>query len=416
MKVLIISGAFPPMPAGEATNAYHLCEKLVERGLDVRVLTTRGNTAVRDSRIVVHDLMSGWSWSEMPRLMRFLKKCQPDVVYFMYLGWMYHFQFMSTFVATIAKRVLPHARFIVRFENVHGAFARYNSIPSRLIRRVASAASSGRDVDYTFGTLLRDSDDVIVLSAHHETFLEERLPGVRKKTLLLPPPSNMRMSPEGQASRDRGRQSLGVGPAEFLVSYIGFVYPGKGIETLLRGFKLIAAAHAQARLVVIGGAIAKQADGTDYFGQMKALAASLGIDRRVIWTGEYAWDSDEASTYLRASDTCVLPFDSGVMLNNSSFSSAAAHGLPIVTTDSGKLESAFVDESNVLLFTPKSPESLARVVARVIEDPSLRVTLGTGSLTLAREWYSWESAVEKTLALFRPVANVSRPARLSVLA
>jgi alpha-beta hydrolase superfamily lysophospholipase len=57
MKVLVISAAFPPMRMGEATNAYHLCERLATRGFDVHVLTNHGHTSVADARITVHDLM-----------------------------------------------------------------------------------------------------------------------------------------------------------------------------------------------------------------------------------------------------------------------------------------------------------------------------------------------------------------------
>jgi hypothetical protein len=41
MKVLIISAAFPPMQAGEADHALHLCQHLAARGLDTHVLTTK---------------------------------------------------------------------------------------------------------------------------------------------------------------------------------------------------------------------------------------------------------------------------------------------------------------------------------------------------------------------------------------
>jgi polysaccharide biosynthesis protein PslF len=405
MRVLLISGAFPPMASGEATNTFHLCRHLADRGLDVHVLTTEGNTAGADPRIRVHAVMRTWSWGEAPRLARVLKQVKPDVVYHMFIGYMYGFQFMSTFVPTIAKRVLPNALVVTRFENIHGAFARHNSLVSRGVRKIVERLDS-RNVDFEFGTLLRDSDTVIVLSANHGDALEKRLPGVAGRSVLLPPPSNMRMSAPGMASREKGRQALHVGPDDFLVSYIGFLYPGKGIETLLRAFQLLKAGRPSAKLAMIGGNIAKAAAGDrDYFAEMRTLAGSLGIGNDVIWTGEYSFDSDDASLYLRASDACVLPFDAGLSLNNSSFSSAAAHGLPIVTTDAGRLERAFVDRNNVLLCPPQSPAALANAISTVMDDAELRATLGEGALRLAREWYSWDSAIEKQLAIFRPAGT-----------
>lgn len=49
MKVLVISAAYPPFYAGEATNALFLCRQLVDRKLDVHVLTSLENVGTGDS-------------------------------------------------------------------------------------------------------------------------------------------------------------------------------------------------------------------------------------------------------------------------------------------------------------------------------------------------------------------------------
>jgi glycosyltransferase involved in cell wall biosynthesis len=403
VKVLVISAAFPPMQAGEATNAYHLCQRLAERGLDVHVLTSSvGQTAALDPRITVHPLMRRWSWAEAPRLRRFLKACAPDVIYLMYLGWTYDFQFMSTFIPTIAKRVLPAVPFVTRFENVGGAGPRTNSLASRIIRKGLASFDRSGHVDYQFGTLLRDSNAIVLLSGRHEEVLAQHLADVGRKCVLIPPPANMCMSAAGPATRERGRRALGARAGDFLLAYIGFVYPGKGIEHLLQGFRRLALERNNLRLAVIGGSLAREfPDQPNYLERMQALSIELGIDDKVIWTGEYRWDDDLASAYLRAADACVLPFATGVKLNNSSFSSAAAHGLPIVTTRDSALEPQFVHRENVFLCPPESPDALADAIGDLMDDGGLRGRLGEGSLRLARDWYSWETAMDKTLALFR---------------
>jgi polysaccharide biosynthesis protein PslF len=410
VKILVISAAFPPNQSGEATNAFHLCQHFAERGLDVHVLTSVGHAASLDPRITVHPLMRGWSWADAPRLRRFLKECAPDAIYLMYLGWTYDFQFMSTFIPTIAKRVLPAVPFVTRFENVGGAGPQSNSLLSRIIRKGMATFDRSGNVHYQFGTLLRDSDSIVLLSERHEAVLEGCLAGVGKKCVLIPPPANMFMSVDDAATRERGRRALGTGPDDFLLTYIGFVYPGKGIEPLLRAFHRLALVRSNLRLAVIGGSLARQfPDQPNYLEKMQALASELGIDRKVVWTGEYRWDDDLASVYLRAADACVLPFDTGVKLNNSSFSSAAAHGLPIVTTRDSALEPQFVHRENVFLCAPQSPDVLADAISDVIDDAALRSTLAEGSLRLARDWYSWETAMDKTQSLFRaPNLRLSR--------
>lgn len=399
MKVLVISAAFPPQRSGEATNAFHMCEQLAARGLDVHVLTTKREGGIDAPGITVHPLMPGWSWAAVPTLVRFLRACAPDAVYLMYLGWTYDFQFMSTFLPTIVKRAVGAVPVVTRFENIGGAGPQANSRLSRLVRKGVAALSSG-PVDYQFGTLLRDSDAVVLLSARHEAMLEQHLPGVAGKCVLIPPPSNMRMSDEGPASRARGRRALGLADDEPLIANIGFIYPGKGIEALLRGFARLARERAKVRLAVIGGSLEREfPDHPSYLEQLQELARTLGIADRVLWTGPYGSDSDEASTYLRAADVCALPFDTGVKLNNSSFSSAAAHALPIITTRDEQLEPQFVHRENVWLCPPKSPEALAEAMAAILDDPSTSRRLRQGSQRLADEWYAWAPAVDKTLTL-----------------
>jgi glycosyltransferase involved in cell wall biosynthesis len=136
---------------------------------------------------------------------------------------------------------------------------------------------------------------------------------------------------------------------------------------------------------------------------MHQLSKELGIESKLIWTGEYDWGSDEASIYLRAADVCVLPFDIGVYLNNSSFTAAAAHGLPIITTHGATLEQPFVHRENVFLCPPKSSRAIAAAIKTLMDEPDLRQHLRLGALKLAQEYFSWETAVERTITTLATV-------------
>jgi glycosyltransferase involved in cell wall biosynthesis len=255
-------------------------------------------------------------------------------------------------------------------------------------------------VDYHFGTLLRDSDSIVVLSGAHEEVIEKVHPGVGRKCLLIPPPANMCMSRDDRETRERGRKTLGAAPDDFLLSYIGFIYPGKGLDTLLRAFREVAKERPNVRLAMIGGSLGREfPDQPNYLERMQALAKELGVEDKVVWTGEYFWDREDASVYLRASDACVLPFENGVFLNNSSFSSAANHGLPVITTQPA--ERPFVHRRTVMLCPPQSPDALTTAIKDVMDDRTLRETLSEGSLALAREWYTWDAALAKTTSLFK---------------
>jgi len=320
-----------------------------------------------------------------------------------YIGWIYNYHPMITFAPTLAKTLNPSVRFVTQFANAEGAEPLRFSVASRLVRKAMSHWAGDNHVDYSFGTLLRDSDQLIVFSDVHRSRLAERLTEVNHKSVLIPPPPIMIMSSENNgAGRHRGRARLGISPGDFLFVYFGYVYPGKGVETLLKAFQTIVKKRTHARLLILGRFIAKSfPDRPRYAEEISALPKHLGIDHKVIWFGEYAWDSDQASSCLRAADACVLPVEIGIQLNNSSLAGAAAHGVPIITTRGNVLEKAFVDRENVLLCLPGNAESLADGMETLMDGPELALRLKRGALQLYEDWFSWSKATDCTLAALK---------------
>ena len=185
--------------------------------------------------------------------------------------------------------------------------------------------------------------------------------------------------------------------------YFGYIFPNKGLETLLRAFHLVKSRGYNARLVIAGGVPAHlYEERFSYLKELEELARTLGVGNEVVWTGQCDWDRDEASLYLHAADVCVLPFDEGVSMNNSTFAAAAAHGRPIISTRGKTLERFFLHEENVFLCPPRDPEALAVAIQTLMDRAELRARLASGALKLAEEWFSWDRAVERTLAALNP--------------
>jgi glycosyltransferase involved in cell wall biosynthesis len=269
---------------------------------------------------------------------------------------------------------------------------------TRVLRRLAQYWAGG-NVDLEFGTLLRDSNRIIVLSDSHRKKLAERFPNVCEKSVLIPPPPFLRLSPETSDHRQRIRDQFQIGKDDFLLCFFGYFYPGKGLETLFEAVHNAAKKKPQLRLLLIGGfPVPWSPQVSAYPDMLKQKAIELGIEDRLAWTGNFPWDSDFGSSCLRAADLCVLPFDSGVYLNNSSFASAASHALPILSTRAEFVEPAFVHEHNVYLCSPKDPVEMAAALERLVDDAELRRRLSEGSQRMAQEWFSWERAIERTLA------------------
>ncbi len=397
MRVLVISASFPPMKAGEADHAYHIAAHVGRRVADVHVLTSRGAMVSGQLPFTMHAHMPRWSWKELPRLVRFLRSSAPDVVLLIYIGWIYDDHPMMTFAPTVIKAVLPNCRVVTQFEYPMGANNDKFSTLTRVMRRLVARWAGKPAADYVYGTLLRDSDRLVVLSDRHRRMLVEAAPSAEKKIALIPPPPLLTMAqPPDAETRKTVREKFGFAPDHRVFVYFGYIYPPKGVETLLKAFHIIAKEYPKARLLLVGGVVAHEYPQRPRFAEeMRQLPHDLGFAQQVVWAGDFDADSDEASRSIFASDICVFPHDLGVYLNNSSFAAVAAHGLPIVATKAEEVEGAFVNGENLLFCDPKSPESMAAAMRWVLSDDELCLRLGRGASRLATDWFSWEKATNR---------------------
>ena len=70
--------------------------------------------------------------------------------------------------------------------------------------------------------------------------LSKHFPEIERKSIVIPPPPVLQMSSvNGDAGRELGRAVMGINTYEFVVGYFGYIYPSKGVETLLEAFKVV---------------------------------------------------------------------------------------------------------------------------------------------------------------------------------
>ena len=403
MTIFVIA-VFPPFKAPEADHAYHLCRNLADAGMNVSVVTQHDGSVLDHINTTVYPIMREWSWREMPRLARLLKRVKPDAILLYFIGYIYKHHPMITFAPTLARWMCPKVPFVTIISHVFGSSSADSGLPSRLLHKAIRSAL-GENVDYNFGTILRDSDKLIMLSERHIDLMSGLLPFFAEKCIIIPPPPIMTLTPESpEKAKLIGREALCVAEDEFLLAYFGYIYPPKGIETLLQAFSKVSQARGNIRLALIGGD-QRHTIRPNYAQEMRDLTKELGLEDKVVFTGSFPWDSPQASNYLYAADACVLPFDEGVHLNNSSFAAAVTHGLPVITTQGSTLERPFLNRENVLLCSPSSPEALAAAIGNLMDDGVLRQRLHRGSLKLASEWFSWKNATRRIIAVLSPHAH-----------
>jgi glycosyltransferase involved in cell wall biosynthesis len=405
MKVLVISPTFPPMRSGGADFAFRQCQRLADRGVQVQVVTSDIEKIVTSETFRILPVMRRWSWRELLKLVRITARFRPDVVEIHFTGTIYNQHPMVTFLPTLLKRCVANVRIILLIEYPEPIMSPVLRLFAGLIRTACKTIGGRQVIDHGYGRLLRDSDQIIVLCDSHRAALARYYEDVGKKCVTIPPPPPIEIcdDTDGQAAH-RGRAQLQLAPTDILLAYYGYIYPNKGVETLLDAFHRVVRNTPNVRLVLVGGAnevVLKAANRPHYVEELKDRSRQLGMADKVLWTDYFPADSEQPSVFLRAANICILPFDDGVSMHRSTFAAAAAHGLPIVTTRGKTLETPFVDGHNVLLCPAKDPPALAETIARLISDPKLQLRLRNGAQSLTREYFSWERCIDRTISVFQ---------------
>jgi glycosyltransferase involved in cell wall biosynthesis len=412
MKVLVISPTFPPTRSGGADFAFRQCELLAARGVDLHVITSVCDEVARSDRFAVSAVVRRWSWRDLGRILSIARAFKPDAVLIHFAGAIYEHHLMITVLPSLLKRWLRIPRLVLHVEHPQAIDSRPQTRLGRAADKVVGLYQRWWNIDPGYGSLLSESDVVFALCEPHRAVLQQHEPDIARKCVVIgPPPSVTFFADSRNDARALGRAELGISSAALLLVYYGYLYHGKGVETLLDAFQEVVEANGEARLLILGGPNELLLPGEEarrYLGTLKQRADALGIAESVIWTGYFPKQSDRPSLFLYAADICVLPFDGGVLMHRSTLGVAAAHGLPIVTTRGEERESVFVDGANLLLCPPRNASALAATINRLISDRPLQEQLRRGAKQLADQHFSWERCIEQTLEALAGSPKINR--------
>lgn len=165
------------------------------------------------------------------------------------------------------------------------------------------------------------------------------------------------------------RTEFSIAPDAVVIGYLGRIIGWKGVDVLIRAFAKLASAHRKATLVIVG-----DNDGglkTNLRAEYEALARSLGVAERVIFTGF----RDDVVPYAADFDVLALPsvrpepFGRVVI-------EAMALGVPPVITAHGGATEIVSDGVNGLWAEPRSVDSFSAQLERLVSDAALRKRLG----------------------------------------
>jgi N-acetyl-alpha-D-glucosaminyl L-malate synthase BshA len=185
-------------------------------------------------------------------------------------------------------------------------------------------------------------------------------------------------------SREETRRELGLGD-EAMILHSSNLRPVKRIDLLLETVARIRPRESF-KLVILAG---------ESFGPFFAEVARLGLEDRIIVRENVL----EIENYLQAADLGLFTSDSESFCV--SILELMFFGHPSVARPIGGIPEVVQSGVTGLLVPSEDPDELARAVEKLIQDPTLRTSLGRAAQSQARENFSANVIVPRYEALYR---------------
>jgi len=226
------------------------------------------------------------------------------------------------------------------------------------------------------------ADRIIALSRFIRTMLE---PAVRERATVIHSGVELpRMLTRQQ--RAGVRAELGLASEAPVVCYAGQLIHRKGVDTLMQALGRLQRIFPCIQLVMVGR------DDSAYAGELRAMAAPLGIAQRITWTGF----RDDVQRLMAAADLVAVPSRSEGLGRVAA--EALAVGTPVVASRTGGLPEMVEDGRNGFLVPVGSPDRLADGMTLLLANPTVAASMGRrGRKKMAAE-FSLEQELQQVVS------------------
>lgn len=257
------------------------------------------------------------------------------------------------------------------------------ALPEMLATARAASAARLKRLAKRETAAWREAEGYITITAALRRTLEEKF-GTRPRTAVIPDGVRFQSTP-----------GFDVPPGAAVVGYAGHLYPWKGVDVLL---------HALARTSGVSATIVGGHEAEGDRARLEALAARLGIRRRVSFTRHV--EPSQVPGLLRRATILALPNTASAASTH--FTSPLklfeymAAGRAIVASDLPAIREVLEHERNALLVAPGDPGALAAGIERLAADRDLARRLAMQAFADVAD-YTWDRRAARIEALLDEV-------------
>lgn len=380
MRILFVSGTYPPSINGVAIVVGNLKSELQKLGHEVVILAPDNPNGEKEDGVIRYPSMANPAIKDFPiplfpgirSFYKLIRTFKPDIVH------VHHPFHVGFFAKLIADRY--NAPLIFTFHSRYDAVA--EKFMKFLPKRIRKLFIDNRIYDFC-----RKVDLIISPSENLTDELRKKLPYAQIKTIPSPAPDLVKR----QGTKDYWRKKLNLPGNKNILLSVGRLSVEKDTHLLITSLKLLPGTYI---LVLVG-------EGA-YESELKKLAKKLNLEKRVIFIGKV--EHKNIGKYYQAADTFF--YSSTTETQGLIFLEALTFGLPIVATESSASKEWIRKDFGIL--TEDTPEALAKGVIE-LENKNLKF-----ASQKAEEFTKNFTPVKQTRKLIRAYQDIIKKKKLTI--
>jgi glycosyltransferase involved in cell wall biosynthesis len=378
VRVLILSRQFYPWVGGIEKLAQHLAEKMIERGIDVRIVTGWWFKGTPHREVIdgvpVTRIFSFWGMFGIRGLRKFgAYACMLNLLWYLVrhrreYDLIHCFAVTDhSFVAVLASRLLGKKILIAGM-----ASGPFGDIQQMWAEKFVPGQR------FMLPTIVRHADYVVALN---DQMAQEMLAAGF-------PPGNIRRVPDGVETDGIPIKTDYRLDHSATLTFVGRLHPQKGPDLAIQAFSRVVETRPDVkwRLFMIGDGRMRQ--------ELEAAVCQLGLSERV----EFCGIVDNLPDYWAQTDIYIHSSRGDGM--SLALLAALASGLPTVATRISGNVAVIADNENGLLAEPEDADGLSRAILQLFSDERLRMRLGEEARRTVVEKFSIDSVVDRYVDLY----------------
>jgi len=375
MKIAQLTPYFYPHLGGVESHVLELSKKLIDRGHEVFVVTTKLEGTEEE------DVVEG-----VP-----VKRVEPLTI------------FLSTPIVPGINNVLLEEDYDILHSHSPPPLMSFLGVRNAQKKDVPFVLTYHCDLEipYTFGPLIVNlyertfgtytvskSDKIITTTPSYGA--TSKAVWHREADIIPNAVDADRFHPSNEG--DWVREELGIGDKK-LIMYVGRIVYHKGLEYFVRAAKYLESRDVQFLLVGTG----------DFRKELEDIIEREGLEDMVMFAGRVP--NEELPDYYAATDVFVLPSVSRLEAFGIVALEAMASEVPVIVSDIPGVRDVIVEGKNGLLAEPMNSEDLAGKIRTLLENPDMAERMGKNGRKRVLERFTWGQVAKDIEYVYYSILN-----------